>query len=312
MSDTPESHAAVRAGQARGVAYGLSAYLIWGFFPLFFRTLDGVPPAEVLAHRILWAALLLLGLVLATGSGRQLRAAVTAPRTLAALCCSTVLICINWFVFLHAVDSGQVLQTSLGYFITPLVSVLLGGLVLGERLRRLQAASVGLAVLGVAVQAWLVGDVPAIALVLAGSFGAYGLVRKLTGVRAVIGLTVEASLLSPFALAFMLTLWRSGESSFMVGNQSMNLLLVLSGAVTAAPLILFGAAMLRLRLATMGLLQYLVPTMHFLTAVFAFGEPFTGAHLVSFGCIWTGLAIYTWDGLRGVPGRDSQGLAKQI
>ena len=302
MNDTP----APRAGHARGVACGLSAYLIWGFFPLFFRTLAGVPPAEVLAHRILWAALLLLGLVMATGSGRQLRAAVTTPRTLAALCCSTVLICTNWFVFLHAVDSGQVLQTSLGYFITPLVSVLLGGLVLGERLRRLQAASVGLAVLGVAVQAWLVGEVPAIALVLAGAFGAYGLVRKLTGVRAVIGLTVEASLLSPFALAFMLYLWRSGESSFLVGDQSINLLLVLSGAVTAAPLILFGVAMLRLRLGTLGLLQYLVPTMHFLTAVFAFGEPFTGAHLVSFACIWTGLAIYTWDGLRGVPGRDSQ------
>ncbi|MDF1555464.1 MAG: EamA family transporter RarD [Deferrisomatales bacterium] len=306
MNDIP----AVRSGHSRGVAFGLSAYLIWGFFPLFFRTLRGVPPAEVLAHRILWAALLLLGLVLATGSSRQLRAAVSTPRSLAALCCSTALICTNWFVFLHAVDSGQVLQSSLGYFITPLVSVLLGGLVLGERLRRLQTASVGLAVLGVAVQAWLVGEVPAISLVLAGSFGTYGLVRKLAGVRAVIGLTVETSLLSPFALAFMLTLWRSGESSFLVGNPSIDWLLLAAGAVTAAPLILFGVAMLRLRLGTLGLLQYLVPTLHFLTAVFAFGEPFTGAHLVSFGCIWTGLAIYTWDGLRGVPERGAQGRAR--
>ena len=307
MSGTP----AGRAGHARGVACGLSAYLIWGFFPLFFRTLAGVPPAEVLAHRILWAALLLLGVVLATGASRPLRAALTTPSTLATLVCSTVLICTNWFVFLHAVDSGQVLQSSLGYFITPLVSVLLGGLVLGERLRRLQAASVGLAVLGVAVQAWLVGEVPAIALVLAVSFGAYGLVRKLAGIHAVIGLTVETCLLGPFALAFMLYLWRSGESSFLAGNPGVNLLLVLSGAVTAAPLLLFGVAMLRLRLGTLGLLQYLVPTLHFLTAVFAFGERFTAAHLVSFGCIWAGLAVYTWDGLRGVPGVAPRGRVRQ-
>jgi chloramphenicol-sensitive protein RarD len=265
-----------------------------------------VPPAEVLAHRILWAALLLLAVVRVTRAGARLRRVLATPRVLGALGLSTGLICTNWFTFLYAVDSGQVLQSSLGYFITPLVSVLLGALVLGERLRPWQLASVVLAATGVAVQAWRIGEVPTLALVLAGSFGAYGLVRKLAGVGTLIGLTVETSLLSPFALAFMVLLWHRGSSSFLAGSPAWDLLLVLAGVVTAIPLILFGAAMLRLRLTTMGLLQYLVPTLHFVTAVFAFGEPFTGTHLASFACIWAGLGIYTWDGLRRDPRGDPQ------
>jgi branched-chain amino acid transport system permease protein len=286
------------ASPTRGVACGVGAYLLWGFFPLYFKTLAQVPPAEVLAHRILWAALLLLLLVWTGGGVGRLRVAISTPRTLGILLGSTALICINWFVFLHAVATGQVLESSLGYFITPLVSVFLGFAFLRERLRPAQAWGVALAALAVGLQAWLLGRVPVLALILAVSFGGYGLLRKLAGVEAITGLAVETTLLSPVAVVYMVVLARAGHASFLQGPVGRDVLLVLSGVVTATPLLLYGAAVGRLRLATVGLLQYLVPTLHFLTAVFVFAEPFTAAHLTSFALIWVALTLYAGDGWR--------------
>ncbi len=279
----------------RGTVYGVTAYLAWGLFPLFFKTLAHLAPSEVLAHRIVWAWASLAVLMLAGGTAGRVWAALRNRRALATLSASTALICVNWFVFLYAVASGRVLQSSLGYFITPLVSVLLGRVVLGERLGRVQAAAVALAAAGVAVQAALVGEVPTIALILAASFGGYGLLRKLVRADPVTALAVETTLLSPVALGYLVFLGAEGRGAFLAGSGGQDALLVLAGAVTAMPLVLFGAAVGRLRLATVGLLQYIVPTMHFLLAVFAFGEPFTPGHLASFALIWTGLAVYTWD-----------------
>ncbi len=290
------------AEHRKGTAYGVAAYLIWGLFPLFFKTLSHLAPSEVLAHRIVWSWACLAGVVAAGGVGGRVWAVLRDRRRLATLAASTLLICVNWFVFLYAVASGQVLQSSLGYFITPLVSVLLGRLVLGERLPRVQAAAVALAAGGVAVQAVLVGEVPGIALVLAASFGGYGLVRKLSRVDAVTALTVETTLLVPAASAYLVRLALEGRGAFLAGSPGQDGLLVLAGAVTAAPLVLFGAAVGRLRLATVGLLQYIVPTMHFGLAVLAFGEPFGAGHLASFSLIWAGLAVYTWDVRRRLPG----------
>lgn len=284
----------------KGVALGLGAYLIWGFFPVFFKALSGVAPDEVLAHRILWSFASLCLYTLATRSWPQVRSAFTTPRTLATLCCSTLLISLNWFVFIVAVNTGRVLEASLGYFITPLISVLLGGLLLKERLRPVQAASVLLAALGVLVKTLSLGHLPVMSLVLAVSFGAYGLARKLTPAGGVTALTVETALLTPLALGYAIHLALGGQASFLAGPLSTDVLLVSAGVITAIPLALYGAAVRRLRLATVGVLQYLVPTLQFLLAVYYYDEPFQLGHLFAFSLIWAGLAAYTWDTFRSL------------
>ncbi len=282
----------------RGVAYGVTAYLLWGVFPLYFKAIAEVAAPEVLAHRVVWSCALLGLVVLVRGAGRKILSAVAAPKTLGVLLASTLLVCTNWLVFIHAVLADRVLESSLGYFINPLVSVLLGVVFLGERLRPVQGAAIALAAAGVAVQTWMLGQFPTVALVLAGTFGLYGLMRKLTGVDGFTSLTVEMALVAPVAVGFMIHLELSGKAAFLSGSGGLDALLLLAGVVTATPLLLFGAAMGRLRLATMGLLQYIVPTSHFGLAVFAFGEPFGSAHLLSFALIWSALAVYSWDSLR--------------
>jgi len=290
---------------AAGVALGLGAYLIWGFFPLYFRALAGVTPAEILAHRILWSSISLFLFVGLLGAFAPVRRAFGSLRTVGALAISTVLISVNWFVFIFAVDTGHVLEASLGYFITPLVNVLLGRLFLGERLRPVQSVAVLLATVGVLVKSATLGQFPVISLILAASFGGYGLVRKKTPVDAVTALTVETALLAPLALLYALYLARTGAAHFLGGSLRIDLLLVFAGVLTAVPLVLYGAAILRLRLATVGILQYLVPTMHFLLAVFAFGEPFTANHLAAFSLIWAGLFIYALDTFRSLKRADA-------
>ena len=276
-----------------GTVQGLSAYLIWGCFPLFFKMLSSVPAKEVLAHRIAWSAAFLLLLVSVTGAGKNLKAVLRTPRTLGILLVTTLLLATNWYVFINAVFKGYILQSSLGYFINPLVSVLLGFVFLREKLSPRQKVSIALAATGVLVQTVMVGKVPIVALTLAFTFGFYGLIRKAAGVQAIPGLTVEMLLLSPLAIGYLGWLMAGGNATFLTGRPGLDIILVLAGVVTATPLVLYGGALTRLKLSTVGIMQYIVPTAHFAWAVFAFGEPFTTAHLVSFAFIWTALGLYT-------------------
>lgn len=281
-----------------GVAYALAAYLIWGFFPLYFKALTGVTPLEILAHRIFWSVLSLLILITLLRRWPDVRLAMATPRTLLTLTATTLLIAVNWLVFIYAVSIDKVLESSLGYFINPLVSAFLGVLFLGERLSRNQRLSFFLAAAGVVTLTLQHGELPWIALTLALSFGLYGLLRKQASVDAIAGLTVETLLLLPLAVAWLGWLLFTGECVFVSGTPRLTLLLLCSGVLTSTPLIWFAAAAKRLRLVTLGLMQYLVPTLHFLLAVFAFGETFTSLHLVSFGLIWAGLILYTIDAVK--------------
>lgn len=282
------------AERRAGLAYGLSAYLAWGLLPLYFRALHGVPPLEILAHRIAWSVVLLAGLTtwlrrwpevarpLGTWGGRLTLAATTS------------LISVNWGVYIWAVHAGRVLESSLGYFINPLVNVLLGVLFLGESLSRRQRVAVGLAGVGVAVLVVSAGALPWVALVLALSFGFYGLLRKRARIDAVAGLFSETALLAPLAVGGLA--WLAARGAGHLGREpGTSALLVAAGVVTALPLIWFAIGVQRLRLSTIGLLQYVAPTMQFSIAVFVFGEPFTAAHAVAFACIWASLALYTSD-----------------
>ena len=282
------------AAVRRGVLCGLTAYLVWGFFPLFFKTVAHVHPLEVVAHRIVWSMLFLALLVTVTGRWGEIGSALRVAKTFSTLCVTTVLIAANWLVFIYAIGRGEVLQSSLGYFITPLVNVFLGFALLGERLHRWQTVSLVLAVAGVVLPAARYGQVPWIALVLAVTFGLYGLLRKTVAVDSLVGLSIETFLAGPVALLFLVKLGFAGQGAFLAGSLHDNLILPLTGVVTAVPLLLFTAAARRLRLVTMGFLQYITPSLHFLLAVWVYGERFTAAHLVSFLCIWTGLALYSW------------------
>jgi len=282
----------------RGIYLGLAAYTLWGCFPVFFKALAGATPLEIVCHRIFWSAIFLLILVGAKGKLGALWQVMRNRAILLTLCCSTLLIASNWLVFLVAIQRGEVLQSSLGYFMTPLVSVLLGFVLLRERLRLWQLVSVFCALLGVMILIFQHGHVPWIALTLALSFGAYGLLRKIARVDAMLGLCVETLLLAPLALGFLLALETQHLGVFAAGSWRLNLLLPLSGVVTAIPLLLFVGAARRLRLATIGFLQYLTPSLHFTLAVFLYREPFTLSQLVSFVFIWCGLALYSVETFR--------------
>jgi chloramphenicol-sensitive protein RarD len=279
-----------------GVAYAAAAYLTWGLFPVYFHALAGVPAPEILAHRIVWSAAFLAVLITLVRRWQEVARQLRSPGTLPALALSAAFISTNWLVYIWAVNAGHVLDASLGYFINPLVTVLLGVLFLREPLTRRQLIAVTLAAAGVLALVIRAHRVPWVALTLAGTFALYGLVRKRVRVDAVGGLLGEVGILAPMALVYLAWLGRSGASHFGSGARP-GLLLAASGVVTAVPLIWFALGVQRLRLSTIGLLQYLNPTMQFAIAVFAFGEPFTPAHAVAFGCIWLSLAIYTAEAL---------------
>ena len=276
-----------------GFWMGLAAYSIWGFFPLYFKALGEVPAAEILAHRIIWSAAFLLMFIALSRSGAQLRSMVLNRRTLATLTITTLLVSTNWFVFIYAVGADKVLESSLGYYLNPLVSIFLAAVFLGEKLTSRQKVAIALAAAGVAVQTVMIGKLPLISITLAFTFGLYGLIRKAARVPAVTGLAIETTLLSPVALGYILWLISADRLSFMALGKNIDILLLLAGVITVTPLILYGGALNRLRLSTMGIMQYIVPTAHFVWAVFAFGEPFTTGHLVSFGFIWAGLVLYS-------------------
>ncbi|MCP4594531.1 MAG: EamA family transporter RarD [bacterium] len=280
-----------------GVALSLAAYVIWGLVPIYFKSVAHVAPLEVVSHRIIWSVPLLLGLIWLRKGMRVAVASLGCRRTVLTLVGTTLLIGANWYLFIWAVAHGRLLQASLGYYINPLVTVLLGFVFLKERLRRPQIVSVGIAALGVAYLTFGHGEFPWLAMVLAVSFGLYGLMRKTARVDAVVGLTVETTLLAPFALGYLAYLIVHGEAALTSGTTPTTLLLLTAGVVTTVPLLCFNAAARRLRLATLGFLQYITPTGHFLLAL-AYGESMTTGHAITFGCIWTALALYSADAVR--------------
>jgi chloramphenicol-sensitive protein RarD len=280
-----------------GVMLGAGAYLIWGLLPLFLRLLEGVPPIQIVAHRVLWSLALLALLALVLGKSGEVVAALRRRGVLPVLLASAALIAANWTIYAWAVLNHHVIETSLGYFINPLLNVVLGVVVLKERLRPAQLAAVGVAALGVAIMAVAQGAALWIPLGLAFSFGTYGLLRKMAPVDAFAGLTIESLLLAPIALGVLLWAGQAGQGAWGESTHR-DLLLIASGPLTAAPLLLFAAAAKRLRYATLGLLQYIAPTLQFLQGWLLFGERLTSIHLVTFACIWIGLLIYAVDGIR--------------
>jgi chloramphenicol-sensitive protein RarD len=285
-----------------GVAAGLAAYTLWGLFPLYFPLLEPAGGLEIVAHRVVWS-LMFIGLLISLRRGwPQVRAAVADRRTLLVLGAAAVLIVINWLVFVYGVNSGHVVETSLGYFINPLVSVLLGVLVFRERLRRLQWVAVGTAAVAVVVLTVDYGRPPWIALALAGSFGLYGLMKKLVRVEAAPGLFVETALVFLPALVVLVVLEVNGSGAFGHEGTGSALLLAFSGVATAVPLLLFAAAARRVPLSTVGLLQYVNPLMQLAIGVFVFGEPMPPARLVGFAIVWLALAVFTIDTLRAAHG----------
>lgn len=280
-----------------GYLYGLAAYGWWGLVPLYFKLLVEVAPLEVLAHRILWSVVFLALLLTLGGRWRQLGECLRSPKIVGVLLVSSVLIAINWFIYILSVDSGKVVQASLGYFITPLVSVLLGILFLGERLRMLQALALALATLGVLYLTLQGNEFPWLSLTLAFSFSFYALLRKTLSIDGILALAAETIFLLPAALFYLFVLaW--DEIALGTISWQMDLLLAFSGVVTTVPLVCFGQAARRLPLSSLGFLQYLSPSIQFLVAVAVFGEPLDRAKVISFLCIWTALILFTVDSVR--------------
>ncbi|WP_312936011.1 EamA family transporter RarD [Pseudomonas sp.] len=283
------------ANPRRGYFLGLSAYIIWGLFPLYFKAIQSVPAMEIIVHRVLWSALfggIVLMLWKHPGWWRELR---QNPQRLAILALSGSLIALNWLTYVWAVNTGRMLEASLGYYINPLVNVLLGMLLLGERLRRLQWLAVGLALAGVVQQVWQVGSLPWVSLVLALTFGFYGLIRKKAPVAALPGLVVETWMLVPVALGWLLLHPTAISAQPAFYGTSEALWLMAAGPVTLVPLVCFNAAARHLPYTTLGFLQYLAPTLVLLQAVWLFNEHLAPSTLIAFMFIWAGLAVYSVD-----------------
>lgn len=282
----------------RGLAAAISAYLLWGVFPLYWYQLKSVPALQIIAHRVLWCGVFVAGyLLLREGTG-WLRRALATPRVGWMLVASSLLISFNWGVYIWAVTHGRVVEASLGYFINPLVSVLIGVLLLGERLNARQWIAVAIAALGVLWLSLVHGQVPLISLALALSFAFYGLIRKLAAVDAVPGLAIESLVLLLPALAWLGWSEWSGDAAFAHGSASRDALLVLGGALTALPLIGFAYGARRIPYSLVGILQYISPSMQLLCGVLLLGERFDRAQAIGFACIWLALLLYALDGWR--------------
>ncbi|WP_299199372.1 EamA family transporter RarD [uncultured Amphritea sp.] len=283
--------------QRKGILFALSAYGMWGLFPIYFKSVAEVSPFEVLSHRIIWSVIFMALFIAASGRCQELLRNLRQKKLLAKLAASAILISINWVVFIWSVGQGHILDTSMGYFINPLVSLLLGMLILGERLRRVQWLAVSMAVIGVAYQLVLLGSLPWVALVLACSFGTYGLLRKQIVVDPFSGLLIETLLLSPFALLYLFWLAQHNELAFVSESVRMSVLLIAAGIVTSLPLICFAAGAKRLTLTINGLLMYITPSLTFILAVVVYDEPLDANKLVTFALIWTGLILFTAEGI---------------
>ncbi len=297
-------------GDARaGFVYALMAYVLWGFLPIYLKALDGISPMEVIAHRILWS-LPVAGLVLwVTGRTADLRAALRSPPMLGMALLTALLISVNWTIYVWAVGSGRALDAALGYYINPLFSIALGAVLLSERLERAQLAAIALAAAAVALLTIATGHLPAVALGLTLSWGAYAFCKKRLPVGANQGFFLEILVLSPLAFGYVVWLGVTGTGHFMVGTGWDTTLLIGAGLVTAIPLMLYANGAKLLRLSTIAVMQYIAPTMVFLIAVFLFDEPFGRVKLIAFAMIWTALAIYSLSMLHSARGaRRARGL----
>jgi len=282
----------------RNIAYALAAYGIWGFFPVYWRWLQQVAATELIAHRIGWSFLLLLAVVLALGQWSTLRGAFGSPRVLGLYALAAVLLSSNWLLYIWAVHAGFIVESSLGYFINPLLSVLLGVVFLRERLRSLQWLAVGLLMGGVTYLAVATGRPPWIALGLAGLFAVYGLIKKLAPLPTLAGLTLETGILFLPALGYLLLVEWAGRGAFLHTGAVADGLMIGAGVVTTVPLLLFNVAARRIPLSLMGLLQYITPTLQLLLGVLVYREPFDRVRLISFGLIWLALLLYSLESLR--------------
>ncbi|MCV0427830.1 MAG: EamA family transporter RarD [Roseibium sp.] len=289
------SSAEANAEFREGVLYGLAAYGMWGFFPAYYKLTDTVPADLVVSHRVLWSVLFVGLFLYVRGRWREVVDVFHQPKVLLGLTASAAFIAVNWLVFVWAIAQGQVLEVSLGYFINPLVSILVGLLVLHERLSLGQGIAVAIAAFAVVLQAVLAGGLPWISLTLAFSFAGYGYVRKVTPVNATPGMFVETVLLLPLALGYLLLSLAWGVDAFILNDPSVFLALVGTGIVTALPLVCFSAAARKLPLFMIGLMQYIAPSMHFLMAVYIWDEPLDQAKLLTFAMIWGALVIFTFD-----------------
>ena len=291
-----------------GILSAASAFLCWGLFPLYFHAIGEVPPLQILAHRMLWS-LLFLVIVLTVRRQWAWLNLVRQPRVFGSFIVSALLLSVNWLIYIWAVNNGHVIESSLGYFITPLVNIMIGYLLLKERLRPAQWVAVAVAALGVAWLTWQAGTVPWVSLALALSFGGYGLMRKTARLGALEGLSFETMVLFPVAAAYVAWLTVHGQNAFLTtDSNSTRLLLMAAGPITAIPLLLFAAGARQIPLSVLGLLQYLSPTLQFLLGVWMFHEAFSPDRLVGFVLIWLALALFAAEGLLRRP---SSAAAKQ-
>lgn len=287
MPTNPETRA--------GLFAAISAYALWGFLPLYFKLLGDTSPTVILAHRIVWSVPTALVLIAAAGKWGELTGLWRDQKTLLRLLGSSLAIAANWTIYIWAVTNGRVLEGSLGYFINPLITFVFAALFFGERFRPLQLAAVGVAAAGVLNQTLVVGEFPWISMSLAFSFAIYGAIRKVTPVDSRVGFGMEAIWLLPAAAAYLIFFLPAGTHAFGSGDIGYVGLLLLAGPITAAPLILFAMGARRLRFSTIGLLQYIAPSLQFFLAL-AMGEPFTAGHAVTFGLIWAGVILFTLGG----------------
>lgn len=276
----------------KGILNGLAAYVMWGFFPIYWKLLHGVPALQVIGHRIAWSFLLLILILVFTRQVNDFRAAALAPKTIGIYSIAAVLLSVNWLVYVWGVNAGFIVETSLGYFINPLISVLLGVVFLRERLRLMQWIPIGLAAAGVLYLTLTYGRLPWIALSLAFSFGIYGLVKKLAPLGSLYGLTLETALVFPIALLYLAFVGFTGTGSFLQQGVLTDILLIGTGAVTSIPLLMFASAARQIPLTMIGILQYVAPTLQFLIGVFLYHEPFDQSRLIGFGLVWLALMIF--------------------
>lgn len=280
-----------------GLACALGAYLLWGVLPVYWKLLQRLGALEILAHRIVWSVVFLVALVILRRDGGQLRGAFSQPRTLPLQATAALLLAVNWGAYIWGVNAGQIVETSLGYYINPLVNVVLATAFLHERLRRAQWFAVALAAGGVIHLTLYYGKVPWLALVLAVSFGCYGLAKKMTALGAVTGLALETAVLAPLALAYLGWLGARGEGALGHASPGVTSLLLGAGVVTSLPLLLFARAAQTVPLSTLGLMQYLSPSCGLLLGVLAYGEPFPRGRALGFALVWGALALYAAEGL---------------
>ena len=291
---TPEQQQRTR----QGILLAVGAYTMWGIAPIYFKSLSEVSPLEILSHRVVWSFFLLAFLLHLGRSWRNVRDTLTSKPKMTYLVATSLLVGANWLIFIWAVNANHMLDASLGYYINPLINVVLGMIFLGERLRKLQWFAVGLAAIGVLIQIVAFGSIPVVAIALAFSFGFYGLLRKKVSLEAQTGLFIETLVMLPAAAIYLLFIADSATSDLAANSISLNLLLVAAGIVTTLPLLCFTGAATRLKLSTLGFFQYIGPSLMFLLAVLIYGEAFTTDKAVTFAFIWGALVIFSFDGLR--------------